>query len=144
MQKSTKTNFNSDLISTQSSPFLIDNRQRVQTYDSMSTCEASFEAFLGKVFLLTVQFPSNLLKTKTEKLKMKILQKSFKCLLLMVALCNFADGFSYQRVFRESQICGYHNGHRKYLEFGDSGKLSANNITAPSVRSIRLNLLIST
>lgn len=56
-----------------------------------------------------------------------------KIFFLYFIFTTFADGFSYQRVFRQSEICGYHNGHRKYLELGDTGKLSANNITVPSV-----------
>lgn len=54
-------------------------------------------------------------------------------LLIYFIIANFADGFSYQRVFRQSEVCGFHNGHRKYLELGDTGKLSATNITVPSV-----------
>ncbi|CRL03322.1 CLUMA_CG016193, isoform A [Clunio marinus] len=44
---------------------------------------------------------------------------------------NFAESFSYQRSFRQSEICGYHNGHRKYLELGDNGEMFASNITIP-------------
>jgi hypothetical protein len=53
--------------------------------------------------------------------------------LIIIVIVNFTDGFTYQRTFRQSEICGYHNGHRKYLELGESGKLSGSNITVPSV-----------
>lgn len=53
--------------------------------------------------------------------------------IVILVIINFSDGFIYQR---QSEICGYHNGHRKYLELGESGKLSANNITVPNVREI--------
>lgn len=55
--------------------------------------------------------------------------------MLLFVIVTFADGFTYQRVYRQSEICGYHNGHRKYLELGESGKLSATNISVSNVRS---------
>lgn len=59
----------------------------------------------------------------------------FSVLIIFVVI-QFADGFTYQqRMIRQTEICGYHNGHRKYLELGESGKLTANNITVPSVRT---------
>lgn len=61
------------------------------------------------------------------------MKSSIKILLLYFIIANFADGFSSQRGLRQSEICGFHNGHRKYLELGDTGSLSANNITVPSV-----------
>lgn len=57
-------------------------------------------------------------------------------LFFVIMASNIADGFNYQRVFRQSEICGYHNGHRKYLEEGDTGKLSATNISVPNVRAL--------
>lgn len=59
-----------------------------------------------------------------------------KCLIklaVLIIVVNLADGFTYQRTVRSSDICGYHNGHRKYLELGESGQLSATNITVPTV-----------
>lgn len=56
-----------------------------------------------------------------------------KFMLFCLWMKSFAEGFAYQRVFLQSEICGFHNGHRKYLELGDSGQLSASNITVPSV-----------
>jgi hypothetical protein len=56
-----------------------------------------------------------------------------KLLLLLIVIVNLADGFNYQRIYRETEICGYHNGHRKYLEEGETGMLSATNVTVPSV-----------
>ena len=64
------------------------------------------------------------------------MQLSVKLSLLILALISFADGFTYQRMIRQTEICGYHNGHRKYLELGESGKLTANNITVPKVSKI--------
>lgn len=76
-----------------------------------------------------------------------------KCLIklaVLIIVLNLADGFTYQRTVRSSDICGYHNGHRKYLELGESGQLSATNITVPTVchywfsqSLIRLSLSIS-
>lgn len=60
-----------------------------------------------------------------------------KIFVVILVVINVSDGFSYQRIVgRQSEICGYHNGHRKYLELGESGKLSANNITVPNVREL--------
>lgn len=56
--------------------------------------------------------------------------------LILSVTANMVNGFSYQRAFRETQICGLHNGHRKYMELGDTGILSANNITVPIVRTL--------
>lgn len=64
------------------------------------------------------------------------MEGAVKFSLIFLVIVNLADGFTYQRGFRQSEICGYHNGHRKYLELGESGKLSGNNITVPSVREI--------
>jgi hypothetical protein len=54
------------------------------------------------------------------------------CFLILVVI-DFSDGYSYQRLSHPTEICGYHNGHRKYLELGESGKLTATNITVPNV-----------
>jgi hypothetical protein len=64
---------------------------------------------------------------------MKILVKL--CVIYAV-IFGLADGFTYQRTFRQTEICGFHNGHRKYLEEGESGTLLAHNITVPSVRKL--------
>lgn len=68
-------------------------------------------------------------------------------LLILIVIVNLTDGFTYKRASRESEICGYHNGHRKYLDEGETGKLSATNISVPSVIDffsnwIKLSLLI--
>lgn len=68
---------------------------------------------------------------KQLKRKMEIVVKFS---LIILVIISIVDGFTYQRIFRQSEICGYHNGHRKYLELGESGKLSGNNITVPNVR----------
>jgi hypothetical protein len=59
-----------------------------------------------------------------------------KVSLLIIVIINLSDGFAYQRMNRQTEICGYHNGHRKYLELGESGKLTATNITVPNVREL--------
>lgn len=64
------------------------------------------------------------------------MESAVKFTLIILVIINFTDGFTYQRIFRQTEICGYHNGHRKYLEMGESGKLSGNNITIPNVREI--------
>lgn len=52
-----------------------------------------------------------------------------KCLLIVTVAANVADGF---HIFRQSSFC---NGQRKYLELGESGQLSAYNISVPNVCS---------
>lgn len=68
------------------------------------------------------------------------MEGALKFILILLVIVNLSDGFTYQRGFRQSEICGYHNGHRKYLELGESGKLSGNNITVPSVRDFGLQI----
>lgn len=68
--------------------------------------------------------------TTCEDGKMEIV---VKILFLIIVVINFSDGHSYQRLSHPTEICGYHNGHRKYLELGESGKLTATNITVPNV-----------
>lgn len=48
-------------------------------------------------------------------------------------ILQFVDGFTYQQAIREIDICGTSNGHRKYLELGDSGEIVAENILVPKV-----------
>lgn len=45
----------------------------------------------------------------------------------------FVGGFTYQSLIRDIDICGTTNGHRKYLELGDSGDIFAANISVSKV-----------
>lgn len=53
--------------------------------------------------------------------------------LQIFVLLHFVDGFTYQSLVRDIEICGTTNGHRKYLELGDSGEIFAANISVPKV-----------
>ncbi|CAO1345668.1 unnamed protein product [Diamesa serratosioi] len=46
----------------------------------------------------------------------------------LVFLLSNADSTP-QRVYKNTDICGYHNGHRRYLELGETGQLTARNVT---------------
>lgn len=61
--------------------------------------------------------------------------KFVKIPLHLFVILQFVDGFTYQNVKREIDICGTSNGHRKYLELGDSGEIVAENISVPKVIS---------
>lgn len=52
-------------------------------------------------------------------------------MIIIIVVVSSTNALPHQRTF--SDICGYHNGHRKYLELGESGHLSALNITVPDV-----------
>lgn len=93
------------------------------------TSMASIELKLFWKIFKSFQFAFNIKGVKTKKKIMKCLTK----LVVLILVLNFADGFTYQRTVRSSDICGYHNGHRKYLELGESGQLSATNVTVPTV-----------
>jgi hypothetical protein len=59
---------------------------------------------------------------------------------VIIALVNlyYADGFTYQKVYKSTEICGVHSGHRKYLEMGESGEILAHNISVPEVKRFLL------
>jgi hypothetical protein len=59
--------------------------------------------------------------------------KFVKIPLHLFFILQFVDGFTYQNAVREIEICGSSNGHRKYLELGDSGEIVAENIAVPKV-----------
>lgn len=64
-----------------------------------------------------------------------------KNLLKVLLLCTCvmlqsANGFTYKKIYRNIEICGSNNGHRRYLELGESGEVMAHNITVPDVISI--------
>lgn len=61
------------------------------------------------------------------------MRNQIEFVLIVIVVVSYVNGFTYQRVFRKSEICGFHNGHRKYLELGESGELSATNITVSKV-----------
>lgn len=65
-------------------------------------------------------------ETPEKNGKMEI---GLKCLLIVTVAANVADGFN---IFRQSSFC---SGQRKYLELGESGQLSAYNISVPNVCS---------
>lgn len=55
-------------------------------------------------------------------------------LLLDILVLNHpSSGFTYQKIHRNTEICGPHNGHRRYLELGETGEISAHNISVPHV-----------
>lgn len=53
-------------------------------------------------------------------------------------ILQIVDGFTYQKIIRDIEICGSSNGHRKYLELGDSGEIRAENISVPNVKNLRV------
>lgn len=57
-----------------------------------------------------------------------------KLLLTLCATLNVVDGFVKGRMELKSRdICGNHNGHRKYIELNEKGEIFASNITVPKV-----------
>lgn len=69
--------------------------------------------------------------------------KFVKIPLQFFVLLQFVDGFTYQAIVRDVEICGTFNGHRKYLELGDSGEITADNILVPKVIIRSENLINS-
>lgn len=56
--------------------------------------------------------------------------------LIIVVILNSSNGFTYQKIYRNTEICGNLNGHRRYLELGETGDILAHNITIPNVNEI--------
>lgn len=55
-------------------------------------------------------------------------------LLLDILVLNHpSNGFTYQKIHRNTEICGSHNGHRRYLELGETGEILGHNISVPHV-----------
>ncbi|KAG5678029.1 hypothetical protein PVAND_007736 [Polypedilum vanderplanki] len=52
--------------------------------------------------------------------------------LQFLLILNFSNGFTYQKFFKNSEICGTLNGHRRYLELGETGDIMAHNISVPN------------
>lgn len=52
----------------------------------------------------------------------------------LVFVLSNADSTS-QKIYKNTDICGYHNGHRRYLELGETGQLTARNVTVSNVRT---------
>lgn len=59
--------------------------------------------------------------------------KLVKIPLEFFVILQFVDAFTHQNTIRDIEICGTSNGHRKYLELGDSGRINAENILVPKV-----------
>lgn len=68
------------------------------------------------------------------KLKMQI---DCKFILKFLIVCGFVKGFANQKIVenKSGNICGFHNGHRKYIELGENAKVKATNITIPKVKN---------
>lgn len=66
----------------------------------------------------------------------------FKVLILtVIVVIQITDGFTYQKIHRRTEICGSNNGHRRYLELGETGEILAHNITVPSVKKMSYYIL---
>lgn len=58
---------------------------------------------------------------------------SILVILSLIVLIKSTVGFTYQKIYKSTEICGSHNGHRRYLEFGETGEIFAHNISVPNV-----------
>jgi hypothetical protein len=56
-------------------------------------------------------------------------------LLICILCCENVKGLSNTKLIDErlGNICGFHNGHRKYIELGETSKVQGTNITVPKV-----------
>jgi hypothetical protein len=65
---------------------------------------------------------------------MKLSSTSF--LFTLFIFCAIFKGFDNQKIIEDKSgnICGFHNGHRKYIELGENSKVKAINITVPKVK----------
>lgn len=63
------------------------------------------------------------------------MEKILKLFLIFCASLGAVDGFAKSKIEMKSRdICGNHDGHRKYIELGERGEIFASNITVPKVR----------
>jgi hypothetical protein len=60
-------------------------------------------------------------------------KEMIRILIFTFVIVQLSSGFSNQNVFRNVEICGSQNGHRRYLEMSESGEILASNITIPEV-----------
>jgi len=51
-----------------------------------------------------------------------------------------SSGFAYQKIHRNSEICGSNNGHRRYLELGETGEIFGHNISVPHVMKMLITV----
>ena len=59
--------------------------------------------------------------------------KVLKVIIFLIIL-QFGYGDVSSRIKKSIEICGFHNGHRRYLDLGENGQLKASNISISNVR----------